>query len=650
MVWIASLSNLLAAEHSILPGVSLDPQRSLDSLPGWEELYRTAGTLPTQSSAWTEAAFGAFGGEPRVLAQGGEELRALAPLVRHGSTLELPGAREVSEPGDLVYSSEQALRELVEEIAALRRPLLLRRVPAGSATVPALREVLGARARIRVEEAEGHPAIGLRDERWQEPGGGLSSSRRSSLRRARRRAEKMGAVEAELLSPAPAEVDGLLDLAFAVEARSWKGKTGTAVALVPAMEAFYRDFCKRVAAEGMLRLDLLRVAGEPVAMQLGMVWHDRHWLFKIGYDEAFAPASPGQILLGESVAAASRAGLESYELLGSRDAWTDVWTKDVNRCLKVLALPLSPHSALALAEIGRRGARRRLTALRREAREKAWEAAISRYVAGAELERALREEERYAQAGYRTTVGFWNTASTPRELVAREALAAAKALGAGSEVSIKLPGMGGDGPALDELLGACREHGLTLHLDALRPDSVDAIHRAALRLAEEHPDAVGCTLASRWSRSAADARALAAKPVRVRLVKGEFEDPGGEVEPRAGYVELARALSGREHLVEVATQDAPLARVALEALLADETPCELQVLHGMHAAKAIAAARELGVPIRIYVPYGTGRLPYTGAQVRRDPALMLRLASDLLPLPPRRPVRVRRRRLRPASP
>ena len=559
----------------------------------------------------------------------------MAPLVLHGSTLELPAGREVSEPGDLLCSSEAGLAQLAEEIAALRRPLLLRRVPVASATVPALRQALGRRARFQVGEAEGHPTITL-EERWQEPGGGLSSSRRSSLRRARRKAEKLGEIEAELLSPSAAEVDGLLDIAFAVEARSWKGKTGTAVALVPAMDAFFRDFTKRIAAKGMLRLDLLRIDGEPVAMQLGMAWRNSHWLFKIGYDESFASASPGQILIGESVAAAARAGLETYELLGSRDAWTDAWTKDVNECVKVLALPPSPHSALALAEIGRRAAKRRGTAKAQEVKEKAWESAISRYVAGTELESALAEEQRYAGAGYLTTVGFWNTASTPQDVVAKEAVGAAEALPAGSEVSVKLPSMGGDTPALDELLALCRERDLTLHFDAIRPDSAAANQAAALRLAHGAAGAVGCTLPSRWARSVADAGELAAAPMRVRIVKGEFENPdGAEVEPRSGYLELARALAGRSGLVEIATQDGSLAKLALEALLAENTPCELQVLHGMRSGKAIAAARTLGVPVRVYVPYGKGRLPYRRSQLRK-PAVAFQLAADLLPLEPRR--------------
>lgn len=616
----------------------MDAQHSVDSLPEWEQLYGAAATLPTQSPAWTRASLDAFGGEPRLLGAGGE---GVAPLVCRGSVLELAGGRELSEPADLLYSSEQGLERLAAEVLRQRRPLLLRRIPAGSPTTAALRAALGPRGRIQVSAASGHPTIEL-DERWAEPGGGLSSSRRSSLRRARRKAEQLGEVGIELLSPDPAEADALLDIAIAIEGRSWKREAGTALGLVPEMEDFFRRFSRAIAADGSLRIELLRIDGEPVAMQLGMVWNGSHWLFKIGYDEAFAAASPGQILVGESVAAAARAGLGSYELLGSRDAWTDVWTKQIRECSKVFVLPPTPRSALALGAIGRRAGERRARAASVHAKQKLLETAIGSYVAGAELEPALDEEARAAAAGYATTVGFWNWPSTPRAKVLDEATAAAKALREGSEVSVKLPALGGDSPELDDLLALCGERGLTLHFDALGPDSAAANQATAVRLTEGSPGRVGCTLPSRWVRSAADAEALAGKPVRIRLVKGEVADEeGGEVEPRAGYVELARTLAGRSDLVEVATQDAPLAKLALESLLAESTPCELQVLLGMRTSKAIAVARGLGVPVRVYVPYGKGRLPYRRAQLQRSPALLFQLAADLLPLEPRRAPGVR---------
>ena len=56
----------------------------------------------------------------------------------------------------------------------------------------------------------------------------------------------------------------------------------------------------------------------------------------------------------------------------------------------------------------------------------------------------------------------------------------------------------------------------------------------------------------------------------------------------------------------------------------------------MRSADAIGVARALGVAVRVYVPYGCGRLPYRRAQLQRNPALALRIAADLLPLEPRR--------------
>jgi hypothetical protein len=41
-------------------------------------------------------------------------------------------------------------------------------------------------------------------------------------------------------------------------------------------------------------------------------------------------------------------------------------------------------------------------------------------------------------------------------------------------------------------------------------------------------------------------------------------------------------------------------------------------------------ARELGVPVRVYVPYGHGRLPYSLEHAAREPRTALRLARDLV--------------------
>jgi len=206
-------------------------------------------------------------------------------------------------------------------------------------------------------------------------------------------------------------------------------------------------------------------------MQIGIEWKEQLWLLKIGYDQAYSTGSPGQLLLAESVADAARRGLSGYQLLGQAAEWTRAWTGDEHESVAVRVYPPSARAAVALAGDARtvvgRDARRRLE----EARDSTARKVASRYLAGPDLDDALRETARHAAAGYLTTVGFWGSSETPAKEVAQQCFAAADALPPGGELSIKLHAFGGDGPRLDELLDRCTERGLDLHLDALGPET-----------------------------------------------------------------------------------------------------------------------------------------------------------------------------------
>ncbi|HET6448290.1 MAG TPA: GNAT family N-acetyltransferase, partial [Conexibacter sp.] len=317
-------------------------------VPGWEALAARGALLPTQDGPYSAAAAEAFGDEAEVVVLGDLAAPdAIAPLVRSGQQLELLGLDQLHEPTDLIASSPEALDQLLTELLRARLPLALMRIPADSPTVPALRRVLGRRGYVRVREVVGCPTMTL-GEQWREPGGGLSSSRRSALRRARRKAEAIGEITTELARPAPAQVDALLDEAFAVEARSWKGHAGTAVALNPQLDRFYRHYAHALAERAALRVELLRIDGTAVAMQIAVEWQARIWLLKIGFDEAHAGASPGQLLLGESVADAAQRELDGYELLGTPAGWTEPWAPDLRDCVSVVAYPPGAVSAVAL--------------------------------------------------------------------------------------------------------------------------------------------------------------------------------------------------------------------------------------------------------------------------------------------------------------
>jgi hypothetical protein len=224
---------------------------------------------------------------------------ALLPLVTRGPSLELLGERELFEPGD-VLGDPRALR-------LPRLPFLLRRVPPSLA-------FLG-----RATAAPGAPVLRFPHE--------PSSRRASDLRRAERRA---GETTVDV-SRDPAA----LDEAFAVEARSWKGREGTALASDPERGAFYRRYAELSAAAGELRVSFRRKDGRAIAMQIAVERAQRIWLLKIGYDEEFARASPGQLLIRATIEDAEARGLEALEFLGTASAWTRAWTKEEHPYVRV---------------------------------------------------------------------------------------------------------------------------------------------------------------------------------------------------------------------------------------------------------------------------------------------------------------------------
>jgi CelD/BcsL family acetyltransferase involved in cellulose biosynthesis len=332
-----------------------DPSSLAELNPGWSRLAAEAGTTPIEDAIWSSAAAETVdAGLPLAVVVVGslERPRAVAPLVRRGRQLELLGAGKLYEPSDLLAEDSDALHELADAIAALRTPLLLHRLPADSPSVRALKQAFRPFGVVVTRGAGPHAVIRL-DEEWTKPEGRLSKRRASDLRRARRRAEGEGEIDVELLAPKEAEVDELLDDAFAIEARSWKGQEGTALALDSERGAFYRRYLTSAAQREELRIAFLRIGGRRVAMQLAVAWGSQLWLLKIGHDDAVKRCSPGMLLLLEVVRAAAADGLEAVQLLGGVEAWTSMWTEDVHDCAAVVAYPPSMGSVpVALGHIG----------------------------------------------------------------------------------------------------------------------------------------------------------------------------------------------------------------------------------------------------------------------------------------------------------
>jgi len=151
----------------------------------------------------------------------------------------------------------------------------------------------------------------------------------------------------------------------------------------------------------------------------------------------------------------------------------------------------------------------------------------------------------------------------------------------------------------------------------------------------DHPDLVnemsgkwryGLTLPSRWKRSIKDARWVAKKGMRVRLVKGEFKAirSNDEMDFRRGFLELVDILTGSVPEIAVATHDYALAKEAIARLKNTDSLVQLELIFGMPTSRMIELSKEMGVSVRFYVPYGDALFLYGLRQFLTNPNKILR--------------------------
>jgi hypothetical protein len=257
-----------------------------------------------------------------------DDPHALAVLGRKKSGgYRLLGGIDTGESIECLWRDPSALDALVSGIVGLRRPIDFGHYPTLSGLSGRLRRAAGWRG-IVLSKALGPRAMPVLplDETWCMPLDRLGRSRRQSLRRKRRKADDIGAVATHVTAPSPAEVDDLIDRFAAVEAQSWKARAGTALRHDQAQLAVFRDFCRRMAERGELRLCFLTIGEKDAAAEIAVIWENRFWSIKLGYDERFANVSPGELLRIELLAYAARQHLEAFEFCGKEAPWTAAWT------------------------------------------------------------------------------------------------------------------------------------------------------------------------------------------------------------------------------------------------------------------------------------------------------------------------------------
>jgi proline dehydrogenase len=260
--------------------------------------------------------------------------------------------------------------------------------------------------------------------------------------------------------------------------------------------------------------------------------------------------------------------------------------------------------------------------------------AARRYVAGPRPSHAVDRCVAFARDGVATTVACWSETGELSRRVVDGYLAAADLVARARVdcyLSVKAPALGCNERMVRPIAERCRLHGLGIHFDSLGPEVAD---RTLGLVARVRPDVspIGITLPARWGRSMRDAEIAIRLGLRVRVVKGERAAADGDaVDPAAGFQALVDRLAGRVPHVAVATHDWRVAQRALHRLRQSATGASLEVLLGVPNRRVLSVARAFAVPPRVYVPWGTSRLPYRLRATATRPALAWRFLRDVIP-------------------
>jgi len=340
---------------------------NLDSLEAdWRELAKRVSAPPFLWPGWVAAWWNSFGTSEltTLSARQGDRLVAVMPLVRRGPVIASPTNWHSPIYGLVAegHGADAVTRALFE--SAPRRVSLSFLMTSGSGLNEIRAACTAAGYRLAERTIMRSPYLkvgGTWDEYWS----GRSRNLRKGIRRLRNRLEDIGEVSIEV-TDGRAGLEQLLEKVFRIEASGWKGEKGTAILSQPETRRFYEQVAAWAAAEGILKVALLRVNGRAVAMHLALESDGRYYMLKTGYDVAFKQAGPGRLLDYEMASRAFSEGLKSFEFLGADEPYKLDWANGVHERVVLQAFAPSAAGSLEwLVQSRGRAIARRILARRR---------------------------------------------------------------------------------------------------------------------------------------------------------------------------------------------------------------------------------------------------------------------------------------------
>jgi CelD/BcsL family acetyltransferase involved in cellulose biosynthesis len=237
-------------------------KESLDKCSdAWNELAQKTAS-PMEQFDWNRACAGAANPNDElhvVVVYRDNQAVAIAPLYQRKKLFSIYlqlGVDLLGEPTDFIYKDGEAADALISYLSTRRYALRLGRVPIRSLLVSALQKHYGGRAFVSEKPTSNCPYIKLAVES-RGPENILPKRMLSDLRRAERKAGKIGNIAFDIRSPSTAEeFDSLFAEFIRVESNGWKGASGSKTALAHDRErqAFFKNYCRDAYTKGNIRI------------------------------------------------------------------------------------------------------------------------------------------------------------------------------------------------------------------------------------------------------------------------------------------------------------------------------------------------------------------------------------------------------------
>lgn len=275
----------------------------------------------------------------------------------------------------------------------------------------------------------------------------------------------------------------------------------------------------------------------------------------------------------------------------------------------------------------------------------------SRFVAGTQVEDALRVAKQLNQAGLSVSIdNLGENVTSPAEArhsadLYRQLLDSIQSRQLNANVSVKLTHMGLD---VDQQMAYQNVTALVAQAAAMQPPNfvrVDMEGSAytqrtvdfVCNLHDQNPGSVGAVIQSYMRRSESDVHRLLQKRIRIRLCKGAYQEPQevafqAKSEVDGNYLKLMKTLlkSGVYH--GLATHDENIISATRKFVTQENIPrdsFEFQMLYGIRRDLQQSLVRD-GWRMRVYVPFGTEWYPYLMRRLAERPANVWFVSRNLL--------------------